>query len=402
MSVLDLIKRHRAECKLKGEENARHAFKCGCAFYIDTNVPGPGRLISLKTSVRTRANEMLRDMELGIKPMQLGSGAPSVEQACRNYLADCASRRLEQTTLNTFAAILTGRPSATIFHKPRKAPPLAGWAAANGIRAMSDWRVESMDAYRRTWTDKPATARNRLTVIRTFFTWCQDRDLCRINVAQKVRMPKVKECPTLPFEAEEFQALVDGCMEPFAGETAEDALNRQRLRALLLVLRYSGLRISDAIQLDDHRFEGNRLFLYQHKTGQPVYVPMPEWVRPLLEKTPRCSQQKYFLHPQFSRKQNYDRWLSRLEKIGRRAKVPHPTFHRIRDTFAVATLEAGGTLEALSVLLGHRSIKVTEAHYRPWVRSRQDQMEKAMRVVLEADPFSQRMALLESPLGAKN
>lgn len=402
MSVLDLIKRHRADCKLKGEENARHAFKCSCPFQVDTNIPGPGRVKSLKTSVRTKANEMLRDMELGIKPVELGTAAPTVEQACRNYLADGVSRRLEPTTLRTYTAILTGYVNPTKFKKFRRAPALSVWAAENGIRSMRDWRVDQMDAYRQTWTDTPSTARNRLTVIRLFFNWCKERGLCQHNVAEKVGMPKVKKIPTLPYTPDEFQALLDGCLIPFPHESDFEALNRLRLRALLIVLRYSGLRISDALQLDETRFDGNRLFLYQHKTGQPVYVPLPEWVPVLLEKTPRCSPQKIFLHPQFNAKENYDRWLGRLEKIGKRAKVPKAGFHRIRDTFAVAILEAGGTLETLSILLGHSSIKVTEEHYRPWVKSRQDQMERSVRALLDGDQFSQRMALLEGPDGVRN
>jgi hypothetical protein len=30
-------------------------------------------------------------------------------------------------------------------------------------------------------------------------------------------------------------------------------------------------------------------------------------------------------------------------------------------------------------LLGHRSIKVTEKHYAPWVRARQEQLENSVR-----------------------
>jgi integrase len=32
-------------------------------------------------------------------------------------------------------------------------------------------------------------------------------------------------------------------------------------------------------------------------------------------------------------------------------------------------------LAHVSILLGHRSIKITERHYAPWVKARQDQLE---------------------------
>jgi hypothetical protein len=36
-------------------------------------------------------------------------------------------------------------------------------------------------------------------------------------------------------------------------------------------------------------------------------------------------------------------------------------------------------MERVSVLLGHSSIKVTEKHYSPWVRARQEQLEADVR-----------------------
>ena len=38
-------------------------------------------------------------------------------------------------------------------------------------------------------------------------------------------------------------------------------------------------------------------------------------------------------------------------------------------------LLAGVPIERVSILLGHQSVRVTEKHYNPWVRSRQEQLE---------------------------
>ncbi|MBI1874618.1 MAG: site-specific integrase [Acidobacteria bacterium] len=51
----------------------------------------------------------------------------------------------------------------------------------------------------------------------------------------------------------------------------------------------------------------------------------------------------------------------------------HP--HMFRDTFAVELLKHGVSLETVSMLLGHASIKVTEKHYKPWVKTLQDKLE---------------------------
>jgi site-specific recombinase XerD len=47
------------------------------------------------------------------------------------------------------------------------------------------------------------------------------------------------------------------------------------------------------------------------------------------------------------------------------AKVKDTHSHRFRDTFAVSLLENGVSLENLSVLLGHSSVRITERHYKP-------------------------------------
>jgi hypothetical protein len=46
----------------------------------------------------------------------------------------------------------------------------------------------------------------------------------------------------------------------------------------------------------------------------------------------------------------------------------------------VALLEKGVPLDVVSMLLGHTSIKTTEKHYAPWVKSRQTAFEDAVKL----------------------
>jgi integrase len=63
-----------------------------------------------------------------------------------------------------------------------------------------------------------------------------------------------------------------------------------------------------------------------------------------------------------------------FRKLFKLAKVKgHP--HMFRDTFAVELLKRGVSLETVSTLLGHASTKVTEKHYRPWVKAPQEHLE---------------------------
>jgi integrase len=82
----------------------------------------------------------------------------------------------------------------------------------------------------------------------------------------------------------------------------------------------------------------------------------------------------------------------RLPRLFELAEVPKGHAHRFRDTFAVELLLAGVPIEKVSVLLEHQSARITERHYSPWVRARQEQLEQDLKCAWEQDP----VALMET------
>ncbi len=53
----------------------------------------------------------------------------------------------------------------------------------------------------------------------------------------------------------------------------------------------------------------------------------------------------------------------------------------------------GVPIERVSILLGHSSVKITERHYSPWVRARQEQLESDLVRAWKNDPIAQREML---------
>jgi integrase/recombinase XerD len=43
-------------------------------------------------------------------------------------------------------------------------------------------------------------------------------------------------------------------------------------------------------------------------------------------------------------------------------------------------------IEQVQILLGHQSVRITEKHYAPWVKERQEQLERDVRTTWGADP----------------
>ena len=176
----------------------------------------------------------------------------------------------------------------------------------------------------------------------------------------------------MPFTREEVQRVLAAC------DQYPDKHNSIRLRALVLLLRYSGLRIRDAVTLARERIIDGKMFLYTAKTGTGVWCPLPPLVLSALESIP--TGRYYFWTGDSKPKSAVGDWQRALKKLFELAGVPFAHAHRYRDTFVCELLLAGVPLERVSVLLGHQSIKVTEKHYAPWVRSRQEQLEADVRL----------------------
>ena len=98
------------------------------------------------------------------------------------------------------------------------------------------------------------------------------------------------------------------------------------------------------------------------------------------------------MNPATGRPLTRPRLYQRMLALGKRAGVLDSHPHRFRDTFAVELLLASVPIERVSILLGHTSIRITEKHYAPWVRARQEQAEADVRGAWAQDP----VALLES------
>jgi integrase len=182
-----------------------------------------------------------------------------------------------------------------------------------------------------------------------------------------LKRPKANEAPTLPFSNDEMARILDAC-DRYPGD-------QKRIKAFVLTMRHAGLRIGDTIALDKSRLNGTKLFLYTAKTGTPVYVPLPQIVVDALGKLDTNGNGRYFSSGNAKPQTARSNWSRYLDTVFELAGVPNAHSHRFRDTFAVSLLVKGVSLENVSVLLGHSSVKITERHYRPWVRTLQEQLE---------------------------
>jgi site-specific recombinase XerD len=104
--------------------------------------------------------------------------------------------------------------------------------------------------------------------MRAFFRFCQQAGWIKQNPALSVKPPKVTHSPTLPFSREEMQRILDACGR-YRG-------NQERIKAFVLTMRYTGLRIGDTIRLSKSQVSDGKVFVRTAKTGQAVTIPVSQ------------------------------------------------------------------------------------------------------------------------------
>jgi integrase len=245
---------------------------------------------------------------------------------------------------------------------------LEAFARDKGLRFVDQLDLHVLTAFRSTWKDAPLSASRKLTRLRAVLGFGLRRKWIRENPASDLPMPRIKYAPTLPFDEDEMKRILEAATKP-------------RDRAFVLVMRHAGLRLSDAATLSRASVDGSRIRLYQAKTGEPVFVPVPSEVVQALAALP-CKGEFYFQTGHAKVQSSASVWRKRLAAVFRKANVEDGHSHRFRDTFACVLLSKGVSLESVSRLLGHSSVRVTEQHYAPWVRSRQDALEAEVLAAL--------------------
>jgi integrase/recombinase XerD len=344
---------HSAKCPNRANKFYR---KCRCRKWVYEF--GARRRYSAKTRSWEQAEKLIKSDD---RPTGM-----TVSAAVSDYLSDKKEQNIGDEWRDRLDTELTNT--------------LLPWCEAQGISQIAALEPEQLKSFRKTWTGGPLTRSKKQERLRSFFNYCHRHGWVKQNSAAMLSRIKVDRVPT-DFFTEEEVAKILSAIDKYHARGAEIPKARQRARAMILLLRWSGLRLGDAARLERKRLGSDgRLFLYQAKTGDSVYVRLPQETVNSLREVPNSNGAYFFWSGNGDRKTVVDDWwrtLSRIFKHADLGKRAHP--HMFRDTFAVHLLLSGAPLDQVSLLLGHKSIKVTEKHYAPFCKARQDMLDDAVR-----------------------
>ncbi len=194
----------------------------------------------------------------------------------------------------------------------------------------------------------------------------------------------------MPYTLQEECQILGACDQIGGGRYDRSGVRYERLRAraMILLLRHTALRVSDvctlrkdAVSWDPERGTW-RVFLYTQKTGDPVFLPIPESLKLVLDAlpAPRNAAQDcpyHFWNGVSSRRAVVGIAERTLSAVFRKSGVKGAHAHRYRHTLATRLLEQGGTFEEVADILGN-SPAVVRKHYGKWSKGRQANIDRLM------------------------
>jgi site-specific recombinase XerD len=356
MSDLYLARRHSRNCPHR--HKGRKFLACKCPLGVDGTLQGKRYRSALFTRNLEKASRALERLQ-----------QPSYQQP--------------KTLENAIEAFLSSREyvaHGTMRNDRRVLRNLSVIAKGTGVRTLDEATIDLIDIYR---TKRPISAltwTKELATLKHFFGFCKKRKWIQDNPAEDVNPPKIKPKPKEPFTRSEVARIIAAC-----DRIGRRPYERLRARAIVLLLRYTALRVSDVAQLARDRIRGARIYLYTQKSGKPVFLPLPPALMESLSALPvplgTEDESKYFFWSGRGTTRALIRGVTRtLSRVFEISGVPHAHAHRFRHTLATALLEQGWTTEDVSDVLGS-SPNIIRKHYAQWTTLRQERVSRVARAL---------------------
>ena len=402
-AILDNLafkKRHTITCQTKNglkpwEQLSDSRKRCACAYWslgIHDRAKGFERKSTGETSLELAKDVVKLRLDTGNRAAVLPDQGKPVKEAIEDFMQATRDGGVRQSTLSKYQTLMD---------------QLQAFADWKGLRYVQELTQDATMEFRRAWEDEQAgykrgrertpgiarwraqsmaTCRRNLKTMRLFFKraierkWIKEDPTTVIRFAKEaVRKSKEQVKYLTP---KQFADVLESC-DGYAPNMP--AYSKLRLKALILTMRWSGLRISDAVVLRSDAIKGDTLHVVTKKASTPVQIPVHPDLRSALDQlTPYDDGFLFWNRRAESSKPStvQNNFGMRMADVFRDAGIPadvRHVSHMLRNTFAVDLLEKGLPLETVSLMLGHKSVTTTEKYYADFSRGYMDKLEERVR-----------------------
>jgi integrase len=398
---LTIYRRHAASC------HATNMSSCECPLWVHGRVRGKFIRQSLDTRSLATAEAKRRELlARGTDPEPPKGGIHLLGAQPREEITLAAAEA-------AFLAAKSKRASATMKLYVLVVGHFRRHMEAHGITLLAHVSSQHIQQYFEeypSWSHRTREA--YLTFLRVFFNYCVAPSRRWIDFSpaadRELSFGKAKDQTRLPFTPEEVTRILVAIEQL-------DQSERNRARALILLLLYSGMRISDATFLERSYINERHMADYiVIKTRRPISLPV-ELQPPAIEALNALpSSRVYFFQPdrdddyqaarqalrdgkEFSRTMpNYEGRVREttdlVKKVVRLAGIKEGACHRFRDTFAINLLVGSGKngtdILTVSQMLGHSDVRITQQHYLKLIPGYRERMSQSTRVLAYQFPLA--------------
>ena len=405
-----IYRRHAPTCPI--HDQPLNLANCECPLWIHGRVAGKFIRKSLDTRKLSTAELRQSDLEnnrtAGDAPLAI---APRVTPDGGVPLAYAASE---------FLAGKTNKASNTLTLYKRAVNHFLDWADKQEFTLLAHIDLPQVRQYFRecgkNW--KRSTSQGRLTHLRVWFNYCLHtrrwiqfspaaaRDLNFARAKGKSATTKQR----MPFAPDEITRIL-------AAVERMPVATRDRARALVYLLLYTGMRISDATFFERAFLTASHTAKYYVIKTRKLIATPPEVQHPALDALAKLPQSRVYFF-QSDRDDDYAeaRQALRDEDNGEEFSLLMPNYtkriafatrlvlrvlqiagisgacHRFRDTFAVTMLMGGTDIYTVSKMLGHSDVKITDAHYMKFLPGHAEMMSQKTRCLAYQHPLAVAVA----------
>jgi site-specific recombinase XerD len=353
-AMLTLKRRHSLKCPNHNKAPGAKETRCRCPIWADGMVDQRRVRLSLKTRDLQRAAHRLTAMEdrFAGKPRKSVHDAVSAFEAQQAHKASETKRKYKRI-LQFFLSFCTEA----------------------SITRLDQINVETMDRYT-VWRAKTGWSWvKEVELLTQFFEFCRDREWTAKNPARSLKRPRMIEANNIvPYTRAEIIRIIAACDR--IGRTNYE---RRRARAMILLMRYTGLRISDVVTLSRDHVHGNRLEKRAIKNQRMIRVELPSPVMEALDMLPQpksaaSGNRRYFASDTATLRSLVKGAWRTLAAVFKQAAVKGAHPHRFRHTLASELLAKGGALGDVAAILGDSAATISRyyAKWTPEFQSRQD------------------------------
>jgi site-specific recombinase XerD len=396
-----IYRRHTRTCPHFGTPRGKFD-RCGCPYHAD---PRPfGKRVKLGTKDRATALKMARDMELGKLPTSAESDHPvTILEAKAEFLSSLSfgnkateTIRKHKTLMGQFESFATGEK--LLYLRDVNPSAVARFAKTweEGIKDKEGIEIKKKEG--------PLARGKKLERFRQFFKFCISRKWIEENPTAGMATPEVEDRESDPLEPNQVAKLLTEARAAIAeARSVDQKKNCIRMVALILLARYSGLRIGDCVSCRTEWVQGGRVRRIAKKNGAKIDIRLPAEVLQALADAEPMADHYWFWTKRCTLKTAVSKWQFRMLKLFRKAGIVNGHPHQFRHTFAVSLLEKGETLQTVADALGD-TLEVVQKHYNGWSRDRQERQDDAVRSTWKNDPLLKTLndvAAIEKLKGAR-